>query len=92
MKQLLQNYHESHRHPFNRFTHAIGIPLIAISLPLFFFRWKWGLGIFLLGWFFQILGHWVEGKPPAFLKDPVYLLVGPAWLIKKIIGRTKGDD
>ena len=29
-------YAEDHQHPLNKLTHSLGIPLIGISLPLFF--------------------------------------------------------
>jgi uncharacterized membrane protein YGL010W len=39
------------------------------------------LGIFVLAWIGQFIGHKVEGKKPSFLKDLQFLLVGPAWLM-----------
>ncbi|HKY63324.1 MAG TPA: DUF962 domain-containing protein [bacterium] len=71
--------------------HAIGIPMIVVSLPCFFFNWKVALILFVVGWIFQFVGHAVEGKPPAFFSNPVYLLVGPMWLVKKIRGLWKKD-
>jgi hypothetical protein len=32
----------------------------------------------------QFVGHAVEGKPPEFLKDPRFLLVGLRWWFAKI--------
>ena len=40
----------------------------------------WGIGFFLLGWAMQGLGHWYEGKKPAFVDDIVGLLVGPMFV------------
>jgi uncharacterized membrane protein YGL010W len=34
----------------------------------------------------QFYGHRVEGKKPSFLKDLQFLLIGPAWVIKKVFG------
>jgi len=92
---FIENYKEKHRHPLNHLTHAIGIPMIVVSLPLFFFNWRWALGLFVLGWVFQFLGHFIEGNRPAFFSNPVYLIVGPLWLARKAlaaigIGRAPG--
>ena len=40
----------------------------------------WGIGFFALGWVIQFLGHWYEGKKPAFVDDMVGLLVGPMFV------------
>lgn len=41
----------------------------------------WGIGLFVLGWAIQFLGHYYEGKKPAFVDDLVGLLVGPLFLV-----------
>jgi uncharacterized membrane protein YGL010W len=93
MQEWIAEYTQSHRHPLNRLCHLIGIPLIALSLPLFlaalFIRglWPLPLGLFLLGWAFQFLGHYFEGKPPEFLRDWRFLLVGLRWWVAKLWGR-----
>ena len=83
----LDNYKATHRHPVNRWCHTFGIPLIVLALPLGFLSWRWALGLFVAGWILQFLGHWVEGTPPAFLRDPRYLIVGPYWWIKRFFRR-----
>ncbi len=40
----------------------------------------WGLGTFAVGWVIQFLGHWYEGRKPAFVDDLVGLLVGPMFV------------
>ena len=40
----------------------------------------WGLGTFVLGWVFQIIGHYYEGRKPAFADDVTGLLVGPMFV------------
>jgi uncharacterized membrane protein YGL010W len=80
---FVENYKAKHRHPLNKLSHTIGIPMILVSVPLFFFNWRWALALFVVGWVFQFLGHAVEGNQPAFLKNPLYLLVGPWWLIRR---------
>ncbi len=39
-----------------------------------------GVGLFVLGWAIQFLGHYYEGKKLAFVDDLVGLLVGPLFL------------
>jgi uncharacterized membrane protein YGL010W len=78
-----ENYKAKHQHPLNKLTHSIGIPLIVLSLPLFFFNWRWALALFIFGWILQFVGHAIEGNQPAFFRNPVYLLVGPLWLAKR---------
>ena len=80
---FLENYKAKHQHPLNRLMHSIGIPLIVISVPLFFLTWHWAVGLFIVGWIFQFMGHAIEGNQPAFFKNPMYLLVGPWWLARR---------
>jgi uncharacterized membrane protein YGL010W len=80
---FMESYKAKHQHPLNRLTHSIGIPMIVLSLPIIFFSWRWALGLFILGWIFQFIGHAIEGNQPAFFRNPVYLLVGPLWIVKR---------
>jgi len=41
----------------------------------------WGLGFFALGWAVQFVGHYYEGRKPAFVDDLVGLLVGPMFVV-----------
>jgi uncharacterized membrane protein YGL010W len=40
----------------------------------------WGIGFFVVGWIIQFIGHWYEGRKPAFVDDIVGLLVGPMFV------------
>ena len=82
-QDLLANYTAKHQHPLNRLTHSIGIPMIVVSLPLFFLNWRWALLLFIVGWILQFVGHAIEGNQPAFFRNPVYLLVGPLWVLRR---------
>ena len=82
---FIDNYKEKHRHPLNRMTHNIGIPMIVVSLVVFFFNWRWALALFIAGWILQFVGHAIEGNQPAFFRNPVYLLIGPLWLLRRTI-------
>lgn len=93
MDDWIEQYGHSHTNPVNRFCHAIGIPMIALSIVLFVISllvtglWKIAAGLFVAGWIFQFVGHAVEGKPPEFFKDWRFLLVGLRWWFVKIVGR-----
>ena len=49
-------------------------------LPLFYTS----ITIFVIAWVGQFYGHKVEGAKPSFLKDLQFLLIGPAWVVKKM--------
>lgn len=92
---MLDRYRETHRHPVNKAIHSVGIPAIIVSLPLFFVDWRWGAGLFFGGWILQFVGHLFERKPPAFLSNPLFLVVGPWWLLSRtfraVFSRTKSS-
>lgn len=44
-----------------------------------------GLGLFLVGWAIQFLGHWYEGRKPAFVDDLAGLLVGPMFVVAEAL-------
>jgi len=93
-KEWVEAYEAGHTHPVNRFCHVFGIPMIALSIPmflasLFFGRfWQVPVALFTVGWGFQFVGHAFEKKPPEFLKDPRFLLVGLRWWISSRLGRV----
>ncbi|MFC7442081.1 Mpo1-like protein [Laceyella putida] len=93
LNEFFKKYHEDHQHPINRLLHAIGIPLIIFSLIWFFVDWSIALTCFILGWVFQFVGHWFEGKKPSFFSNPAFLLVGPVYFLKKLFAKKeKGKD
>ncbi|EFI61268.1 MULTISPECIES: DUF962 domain-containing protein [Comamonas] len=44
----------------------------------------WGLGLFVLGWVIQFIGHYWEGRKPAFLDDVMGLLIGPLFVAAEL--------
>ncbi|HKK15581.1 MAG TPA: Mpo1-like protein [Gammaproteobacteria bacterium] len=86
-------YERSHQHPFNRLCHLVGIPLIALSVPLLLVIplrpgiWPVPLIMFIVGWLFQFAGHMIEGKRPEFFHDWRFLFVGLRWWFVKIRGK-----
>ena len=49
------------------------------------------IGIFILAWIGQFIGHKIEGQKPSFFEDLQFLLIGPAWLLG-FIYKTLGID
>jgi uncharacterized membrane protein YGL010W len=49
--------------------------------------WAVALGIFVVAWVLQFVGHKLEGKKPAFFEDIQFLLIGPIWLMGFIYRR-----
>ncbi len=45
------------------------------------------IAVFVLAWIAQFIGHKIEGKKPSFLTDVAYLMIGPAWIVAKIMRR-----
>jgi hypothetical protein len=86
---LYSHYDESHKHPVNRALHAIAIPL-GFSSVLVMRKRPWlGLAMipsaFALAW----LGHLIEGNKPAFLSNPVHVMVAPVWLARRVLGKRR---
>lgn len=45
----------------------------------------WGLTAFVVGWVLQFIGHYYEGRKPAFVDDVVGLLVGPMFVTGELL-------
>lgn len=43
-----------------------------------------GAGLFVVGWVIQFVGHYYEGRKPAFVDDLVGLLVGPLFVAAEL--------
>jgi uncharacterized membrane protein YGL010W len=41
----------------------------------------WGVGLFVIGWIIQAVGHVYEGRKPAFLDDLMGLVIGPLFVL-----------
>ena len=46
------------------------------------------VAVFVIAWVGQFIGHKIEGRKPSFLTDLAYLLIGPAWLLAKLMRRV----
>ena len=52
-------------------------PIAAVAF------WPWlsiGVGVFVFGWVLQFIGHYYEGKKPAFVDDLIGLIIGPLYV------------
>lgn len=58
-------------------NHFLALSLASLGVPYIYIA----LGIFILAWIGQFIGHNIEGAKPSFIKDLQFLLVGPAWLL-----------
>ena len=58
--------------------------LDSLATPL----WQLSVGIFVVAWIGQFVGHLVEGRRPSFFKDLQFLLIGPVWLLAKVYKRA----
>jgi len=56
---------------------ALTSVLARLPWPL----WATSLGIFVIAWVGQFVGHAIEGARPSFFKDVQFLLIGPLWLV-----------
>jgi len=63
---------------------SVGLLLLGRPMPV----WV-AAALFVLGWIFQFIGHYVyEKRSPAFYRNLAHLLVGPLWIVAKAVGRT----
>lgn len=58
-----------------------GVYLIELVYQSEYPLWLVSLGVFVVSWVFQFVGHEIEGKKPSFIDDLKFLLIGPIWLL-----------
>ncbi|ENW04049.1 DUF962 domain-containing protein [Acinetobacter beijerinckii] len=66
------------------FVAAYPLAIKIAALPM----WSWlgmSIGIFVVGWVFQFIGHYFEKKKPAFVDDLVGLAIGPLFVLAEFI-------
>ena len=76
-------------------SRSLGIGMLAMFVAMSWLTWwmYWALGVrtllfaaigvFVVAWIAQFVGHKIEGRKPSFLTDLTYLLIGPAWVLAK---------
>ena len=73
-----------------KWTVGMGMSVaISVSFGLCYFIQKWtgllleiSIGLFVIAWIGQFVGHKIERKKPSFFDDLKYLLIGPLWVFK----------
>jgi len=60
------------------------VPLVALAASLPWPLWLTAVGVFVVGWIGQFIGHYVEGRRPSFFRDLRFLLIGPLWVLAKL--------
>ncbi|WP_211651970.1 DUF962 domain-containing protein, partial [Photobacterium sp. GJ3] len=59
--------------------------MIWAAVPIAELSWVgWiaiSLGLFVMGWVIQFIGHYFEGKKPAFADDLIGLVIGPLFIL-----------
>lgn len=43
-----------------------------------------GVGLFVVGWIIQFVGHYYEGRKPAFIDDVSGLIIGPLFVVAEL--------
>lgn len=43
-----------------------------------------GVGLFVVGWIIQFIGHYYEGRKPAFVDDVSGLIIGPLFVVAEL--------
>ncbi len=56
------------------FAQAVAAQTTAVWLSV-------GVGLFVVGWVIQFVGHYYEGRKPAFVDDLVGLVIGPLFVV-----------
>ena len=44
-----------------------------------------GIGLFVVGWIIQFVGHYYEGRKPAFVDDVMGLVIGPLFVLAEVV-------
>ncbi|MCA3896305.1 DUF962 domain-containing protein [Vibrio vulnificus] len=58
-------------------TLAWSVELLGMPLA------EMAVGLFIVLWIFQFVGHKIEGKKPSFFEDLKFLLIGPVWVFMR---------
>ena len=84
---------------YQRSSRRLGTGMLLVFLALSALTWwlhgelgtrglLWlAVGVFVVAWIAQFVGHRIEGRKPSFFTDLVYLLIGPAWVLSKLYRR-----
>ena len=73
-----------HRDKILSLRSALPLALVLAAGPLLV---PLAVGVFVVAWVFQFIGHKIEGKKPSFFEDIQYLWVGPLFVLAKLLAR-----
>ncbi|MCH7304347.1 DUF962 domain-containing protein [Acinetobacter sp. NIPH 1869] len=63
-------------------VYPLAVKIAALAM------WSWlgaSIGIFVVGWVFQFVGHYFEKKKPAFVDDLIGLAIGPLFVLAEFV-------
>ena len=68
----------------------LALGMVVLTAPFYLLaavtpHWGVGLGAFVVGWAIQFVGHYYEGKSPAFFTNALQLLIGPLWIASHVM-------
>lgn len=61
---------------------SLGRDIAALSTTAWL---AWGIGLFVVGWVFQFIGYYFEGRKPAFVDDIMGLAIGPLFVVVEVV-------
>ena len=61
---------------------SVGRDIAALPTSLWL---SWSIGLFVVGWVFQFIGHYFEGRKPAFVDDIMGLAIGPLFVVAEVV-------
>ena len=65
---------------------AVTYPLALKIAKMSLMSWLiWSVGIFVVGWIIQFIGHYYEKKKPAFMDDVIGLAIGPLFVLAEFV-------
>ncbi|MGB3067755.1 MAG: Mpo1-like protein [Ottowia sp.] len=65
---------------------AIGLWMAQAAAGQSTATWLWmGIGLFVVGWVIQFVGHIYEGRKPAFVDDVIGLIIGPLFVAAELV-------
>jgi uncharacterized membrane protein YGL010W len=63
-------------------VYPLALKIAALNLSAWLI---WSIGLFVVGWVFQFVGHFYEKKKPAFVDDLVGLMIGPLFVLAEAV-------
>ena len=73
-----------------RLDAKLGAVMFVLSVAFYLVArmlwWPVNLGLFVVGWIFQFIGHaHYEKKAPSFMTNLIHLFVGPLWVLNHFL-------